>query len=113
MADYLVDVLDIFNEIIARFGTGLAALHENIQKTLLRLLGHARPLIRKKASSALGVLAYSLSDNLFAELMNFLRSAMADKKPRPDQLRSLVQTVGFIWYWPHLNFVTDRKTNPQ
>ena len=50
-----LEALDVLGEVMARYGTLLAAQHKDLQDTLLRQLAHSRPAVRKRAIGALGV----------------------------------------------------------
>ncbi|KAJ3111030.1 Cullin-associated NEDD8-dissociated protein 1 [Phlyctochytrium bullatum] len=104
-----LDTIDILAELLLRFGPVLsqdggqakdqdALLARKIQDTLLPLLNHMRPAIRKRTTVALGHLVVHTSDELFEELVSKIQVEMREKEQSEDfeRLRTIIVAVSTL-----------------
>ena len=75
-------------------------LQRSIQDTLLPLLNHSRPAVRKRTTVAIGSLVAHEPDDLFNELLAKILSELKAKQASKDadRLRTLVGCVSTIRY---------------
>ncbi|KXS21550.1 TIP120-domain-containing protein [Gonapodya prolifera JEL478] len=96
--ELLMDVLDLLSDLLTRFGSHILSLLSQIRAALLPLLDHARPAVRKRAATALGVLVGNEGDAEFAETVYELvkRASEKEKKGDWERLRTVLQAVGVL-----------------
>ncbi|KAJ3341282.1 Cullin-associated NEDD8-dissociated protein 1 [Gonapodya sp. JEL0774] len=96
--EILMDVLDLLSDLLARFGPALQPLLVPIRESLLPLLDHTRPAVRKRAALALGVLVGNEGEKEFADMVTGLVARGADKERKGDweRLRTVVQALGVL-----------------
>ncbi|KAF9435404.1 Cullin-associated NEDD8-dissociated protein 1 [Entomortierella beljakovae] len=93
-----MDALDILSEVLHRFGNIIATtnLQKQIANTLLTLLGHSKPALRKRATQAIGHLVPNVPDDIFEELMKKILNGLETSKKSTDRLRTYIQATGTI-----------------
>ncbi|KAJ3191342.1 Cullin-associated NEDD8-dissociated protein 1, partial [Irineochytrium annulatum] len=111
VGDVQLDTIDILGDILARFGHILTSptdpadkgvqgpqLSKQIQDTLLPLLDHARPAVRKRTTVAIGNFVIHASDELFDQLVARVEAEMKAKEAKKnfEKLRTLVATMSTL-----------------
>jgi cullin-associated NEDD8-dissociated protein 1 len=99
-----MDSLDILSEVLLRFGNIFATigLQKQTANTLFALLSHARPALRKRATTAIGHLVAHMPDDIFEDLLKKILNGLETSKNSPDRLRTYIQVTGTIRYaLPH------------
>jgi cullin-associated NEDD8-dissociated protein 1 len=92
-----MDTLDVLSELLDHFGVQTTAAQQNqIQATLLDLLSHSRPAVRKRATVAIGFLVVHIDDDAFNALFTHLLESLNNKNQSNDKLRSFVQCAGVL-----------------
>ncbi|TPX40273.1 hypothetical protein SeLEV6574_g06705 [Synchytrium endobioticum] len=103
-----LDTLDIMSEVLSRFShlitpqdmypAAHTPLQRSIQDTLLPLLNHSRPAVRKRTTVAIGNLVAHEPDDLFNDLLTNILSELNAKQSAKDadKLRTLVGCVSTI-----------------
>ncbi len=84
--------VEVMTSVLTRFGSALAADHENILTALLKMLEHPREGPRKQANLALAPLVMVLNNQLFEQLMSLVITQI-EKSKKPEVY---IQTVGII-----------------
>jgi cullin-associated NEDD8-dissociated protein 1 len=90
-----MDTLDVLSELLDHFGVQTTAAQQ-IQATLLDLLSHSRPAVRKRATVAIGFLVVHIDDDAFNALFTHLLESLNNKNQSNDKLRSFVQCAGVL-----------------
>ncbi|KAF9154219.1 Cullin-associated NEDD8-dissociated protein 1 [Linnemannia schmuckeri] len=96
--DAQMDSLDILSEVLLRFGNIFATigLQKQTANTLFALLSHARPALRKRATTAIGHLVAHMPDDIFEDLLKKILNGLETSKNSPDRLRTYIQVTGTI-----------------
>ena len=94
------ECLEVFKQLIVRFGGECGKDHENMMGTLLTQIGNEKSVVQKRATAALGVLAPYLADNLLTRLATTLLQRIEtpgqDSDKEQEQIRVYIQAIGRI-----------------
>jgi cullin-associated NEDD8-dissociated protein 1 len=92
-----MDTLDVLSEFLYIFGLKTTEPKKNQNNaTLLDLLSHSRPAVRKRATVAIGFLVVHIDDDAFNALFTHLLESLNNKNQSNDKLRSFVQCAGVL-----------------
>ncbi|TMW57399.1 hypothetical protein Poli38472_003324 [Pythium oligandrum] len=89
------ETLDIFTDLLRRFGHAFTTEHENIMNLLIVQLTDESPLVRKRATACVGSLGVMTSDVLLTRLIDHLINGIKSTSDSADT-RTLIQTVGTL-----------------
>ena len=92
------ECLEVFKQLLSRFGAECETFHENTMGVLLTQIGNDKSVVQKRATAALGVLAPHLADHLLTRLATTLLQRI-ETPPSGDgqeQIRVYIQAVGRI-----------------
>jgi hypothetical protein len=84
--------LDVFKDVLAKFGGELAGEHAAILTTLTKLLEHPNESVRKRTTVTIGPLVVSLTEENFASLMTSMIKKIESSR-KPD---IYIQTIGSV-----------------
>uniref|UniRef100_A0A0M3IHJ3 TIP120 domain-containing protein n=1 Tax=Ascaris lumbricoides TaxID=6252 RepID=A0A0M3IHJ3_ASCLU len=92
-ASVRLEVLDIVSDVLLRYGSTIAAHHEQLQEVLFTQLASERQALRKRSVVALGNLMAVSPPQLYAYTMKMLIKELTTPNASVSQVRTLVQTV--------------------
>uniref|UniRef100_A0A914ZPD0 TATA-binding protein interacting (TIP20) domain-containing protein n=8 Tax=Parascaris univalens TaxID=6257 RepID=A0A914ZPD0_PARUN len=110
-ASVRIEVLDIVSDVLLRYGSTIAAHHEQLQEVLFTQLASERQALRKRSVVALGNLMAVSPPQLYAYTMKMLIKELTTPNASVSQVRTLVQTVQCVCkctgsrFAPHLPLV--------
>ena len=92
------ECLEVFKQLLVRFGAECSAFHETTMGVLLTQIGNNKSVVQKRATAALGVLAPHLADHLLTRLATTLlqRIETPTSTDGQEQVRVYIQAVGRI-----------------
>ncbi|KAI9208792.1 Cullin-associated NEDD8-dissociated protein 1 [Polychytrium aggregatum] len=96
-----IDNLDVVIEILTRFGSIVASeteLQGAVKETLIPLLRHNRPAVRKRSTLAISILVTTASDKIFVDFISYIRDSLTGeaKGSNAEQIRTFVGCVGTL-----------------
>lgn len=94
--DVQLDALDVFNDVLARFGSIVSQHHKSIQSSFVAQLQSSRPTLRKRAVTGLASLSQFTTDDLFNDLMDHVLKGIKKSSGGGEDLRTFIQLTSAI-----------------
>eukprot|EP01083_Nonionella_stella_P042265 114251_1 len=88
--------LDLLKDLLMRFGQTMENYHGKIAETILPLLEHEKPALRKRVGGTLGALVHVLTDRDFSSVMDKVIGKIGEITRRDDVLFTYIQSIGVI-----------------
>jgi len=94
--DVQLDALDVFNDVLARFGSLVSSQHKAIQAAFISQLQASRPTLRKRAIVGLSALSQYTNEELFNQLMEHVLKEIKKSSGGGEDLRTFIQLTSAI-----------------
>jgi hypothetical protein len=91
--DIVATCLDILSDLLGRYGSAMAADHEKILKVVQPELDSKRSNSRKRTTQCLGVLAVTIPDELFENLIKNLIFNIKNTSAKSEVIRTNLQAI--------------------
>lgn len=88
--------LDIYSEILARFGGILSQKHDELQAAFITEVSNSKQSICKRAIFCLAALSINSSDDLFAKLVRFIIDGIKKEEEGGENLKIYIQCCSAI-----------------
>lgn len=95
-SDIISQSLDIYSEILSRFGGILSQKHDELQAAFISELSNSKSIIQKRAILCLAALSVHSSDDLFSKLVRYIIDGIKKEEEGGEKLKTYIQCCSAI-----------------